>query len=259
VERLFPAPLLADRPSPRDQFRHKLLSRYRGHGLLGAIGAYELFTGTYPRLAIGLEGGLPLQAKGRAPLLAELVGSGELLPVEVEGIRGVRYVVGTEEPLLRQAEAELAAGTSPGGAPAGVAFLAPLDPLAWDRQFLRSCFDFDYIWEVYVPAAKRRWGYYVLPVLYGDRLVGRIEPRADRKAGTLRIVDAWWEAGFDPLADEAFAGALRDAIEAHRAFAGLGRVTWPRTARMRALVDAVRRSERSEPSARVKGTVPVSA
>jgi hypothetical protein len=143
-----------------------------------------------------------------------------------------------------------------------VAFLAPLDPLVWDRQFLRSCFDFDYVWEVYVPAAKRRWGYYVLPVLYGDRLVGRIEPRADRKAGTLRIVDAWWEAGFDPLADEAFAASLRDAVEAHRAFAGLGRVTWPRTARMRALVDAVRRAERSgrsERSDRPERTVPVPA
>ena len=66
--------------------------------------------------------------------------------------------------------------------PPGVTFLAPLDPLAWDRDLLRSLFGFDYVWEVYVPAAKRRWGYYVLPLLFGDRFVGRIEPRFDRAA-----------------------------------------------------------------------------
>ena len=83
-----------------------------------------------------------------------------------------------------------------------MAFLAPLDPLVWDRELLRSLFDFDYVWEVYVPAARRRWGYYVLPVLFGDRLVGRIEPRFDRRARTLRIIDLWWQDGVDPL-DEA--------------------------------------------------------
>ena len=77
----------------------------------------------------------------------------------------------------------------------GVAFLAPLDPLVWDRDLLRSLFDFDYVWEVYVPAAKRRWGYYVLPILFGDRLVGRIEPRIERASGALRILGLWWEDG----------------------------------------------------------------
>jgi uncharacterized protein YcaQ len=116
-----------------------------------------------------------------------------------------------------------------------VAFLAPLDPLAWDRDFLRQCFDFDYIWEVYVPSAKRRWGYYVLPVLFGDRLVGRIEPRIDRKADRLRILGAWWEDGFDPLAEAGFIEGLAAAIDAHRRFAGVRRVAWPRTARLRGL------------------------
>ena len=98
-----------------------------------------------------------------------------------------------------QAEREVAAGEPPGGVDPGVAFLAPLDPFCWDRDLMRRLFDFDYVWEVYVPAAKRRWGYYVLPILFGDRLVGRIEPRIERRAGTLRIAGLWWEAGFDPL------------------------------------------------------------
>jgi uncharacterized protein len=246
AERLFPADLLADRRPPREQFTHKLLSRYRAHGLLGVTGAYELFAGTYPRAALGIEDGMGLQAKGRYPLLDELVASGILVPVEVEGIRVRRFIVGEETELLRQATDELRRGATPNDEPPGVALIAPLDPLAWDREFLRTCFDFDYIWEVYVPQAKRRWGYYVLPILYGDRLVGRIEPRVDRAAGALRVLGAWWEDGFDPLADEAFVPALADALDAHRAFAGMRRVTWPRTARLRPVVDAIRRTASAE-------------
>jgi hypothetical protein len=120
-----------------------------------------------------------------------------------------------------------------------VAFLGPLDPLVWDRAFLRALYDFDYVWEVYVPGPKRRWGYYVLPMLYGDRLVGRIELRADRKAGVLGVLGVWWEDGFDPLADDAFAVAPPDA-DAHERCVGTR--SRPRTARLRALGDAVRRA-----------------
>jgi uncharacterized protein YcaQ len=241
TERLFPAELLAERRSPREQVRHKLLSRYRGHGLLGATGSYEVFAGTFFQRELGIEDGLPIGTATRKLLLIDLVETGALLPVEIDGGKGRRFIVAGEAGLLRQAEAEVAAGTPPGGAEPGVAFLGPLDPLVWDRAFLRALYDFDYIWEVYVPGPKRRWGYYVLPLLYGDRLVGRIELRADRKAGVLRVLGAWWEDGFDPLADEVFGAALAEALDAHRAFAGSKRVAWPRTARMRALSDAVRR------------------
>ena len=242
AERLFPEELLAERPPPRDQFRHKLLSRYRGHGLLGMSGSAELWLGTSPRVGAtyGLEGDLPFGAVGRRELLAELLEAGDLLPVEVEGIRGSRFIVTGELPLLTEAEAEVAAGTDPGGTDPGVAFLAPLDPLVWDRDFLRRCYDFDYVWEVYVPAAKRRWGYYVLPVIFGDRLVGRIEPRIDRRSDTLRIVGVWWEDGFEPLADPRFVPALADALDAHRRFGGVRRVTLPRTARLRPIAAALR-------------------
>jgi uncharacterized protein YcaQ len=81
----------------------------------------------------------------------------------------------------------------------------------------------------------------VLPLLYGDRFVGRIEPRIDRKADTLRILGLWWEDGFDPLAMEGFVDAFVEAIEAHRRFGGVAKVAWPRTARLRPLVAEVRR------------------
>src|SRR6185503_5394609 len=214
VERLFPAEVLAQVVPIRDSFRHKLLSRYRAHGLLGLSGSAELWLGTSPQVDLGMQDGVPLNVAGRRELHQELLDRCAILPVQVEGIRGLRFIPAEEQPRLEQAEREIAAGSPPGGATPGVAFLAALDPLVWDRAFLRELYDFDYIWEVYVPAAKRRWGYYVLPILYGDRLVGRIELRADRKAGVLRILGVWWQDGFDPLADEAFAVALADALEA---------------------------------------------
>ena len=230
AERLFPADLLATRPTEVEQLRHKLLSRYRAHGLLGIGGQSEIFLGL-----------------GKAPDIAlrraELIESGDLVPVVVEGVKGPRFVLGAEEGLLTAAGAAVGRGEPP---PGGVAFLAPLDPLVWDRRALRSLFDFDYLWEVYVPAAKRRWGYYVLPLLWRDRLVGRIEPRIDRKAGALRVLDVWWEDGFEPLGDGAggfggaFVEAFVEALVAHARFTGMRRVVWPRAARHRALGREVR-------------------
>ena len=258
VERLFPPEVLAKAVPIRDSFRHKLLSRYRAHGLLGTSGSAELWLGTSPQIDIGMQGGVPLNVAGRRELHAELVEEGSIVPVDVDGIRGLRYVPAAELPLIARAEREVAGGLAPGGAVPGVAFLAALDPLIWDRAFLRELYDFDYLWEVYVPAAKRRWGYYVLPILYGDRLVGRIEPRIERRTGTLRIVGLWWEDGFDPLATEGFVDAFAAAVSAHRSFGGLSKVAWPRAVRLRPLVAAVRdRLGQAGPSSAVGATSPV--
>ncbi len=229
VERLFPADLLAERPPELDQRRFKLLSRYRAHGLLGTGGQAEVWMGT------GAGGAFRRERR------EELIEAGEIVPVTVDGLRGERHVVTGELALLEQAEREVATGDSPGGTAPGAAFLAPLDPLVWDRDFLRALYDFDYLWEVYVPAAKRRWGYYVLPLYFGDRFVGRIEPRIDRKAGVLRIVGLWWEDGFDPLATEGFVEAFADALDAHRRFGGVDGIRLPRTARARAIAAEVRK------------------
>jgi uncharacterized protein YcaQ len=236
MERLHPADLLAIRPPEREQIAHRLLSRYRAHGLLGRSGSSELWDGAGRATVDPAHPDRPT----RTELLAEHVAAGTLVPVAVEGVRGERFVVRAELELLERAVDEVAAGVPPGGHPPGVAFLAPLDPLAWDRDLLRSLYGFDYVWEVYVPAAKRRWGYYVLPLLYGDRLVGRIEPRIDRRARALQVLDLWWEDGFDPLADECFLDGLATALQAHRAFGAAERVVLPRTARHRALAAALR-------------------
>jgi uncharacterized protein YcaQ len=233
TERLYPADLLAERRSPREAYRHRLLSRYRAVGLLGRSGQAEVFLGATPRVG-------DLDRLTRTELLSDLVEQGILVPVGVEGVRGERFLLTAELPILAQAEREVADGLAPGGERPGVTFLAPLDPLAWDRDLLRSLFGFDYVWEVYVPEPKRRWGYYVLPLLFGDRIVGRIEPRIDRADRSVRIRGLWWEDGFDPIEEPGFAGALADALVAYRAFAGARRALFPRDRRSQALARRVR-------------------
>jgi uncharacterized protein len=225
-ERLFPPELLAERRSEDEQRRHMLLSRCRAHGLLPLRGGQQ-------EVWMGVARTAAERYRHRDALIAEDV----LQPVAVEGVKGDRLILAEEAPLLAEAAREIEAGEA---AAPGVAFLAPLDPLVWDRALLRSLWDFDYVWEVYVPAAKRRWGYYVLPLLWGDRLAGRIEPRIDRKTATLRVEGMWWEAGFDPLAEVGFVDAFADALRAHAAFLGATRIVLPRTARHRALAASLR-------------------
>jgi uncharacterized protein YcaQ len=78
-------------------------------------------------------------------------------------------------------------------------FLSPFDRLIHDRNRLEALWNFYYRLEMYVPKAKREYGYYVLPILRGDRVIGRIEPLHDRKAGELRVLGTWWEGGVKPV------------------------------------------------------------
>jgi len=232
TERVFPADILETRIPEREQLRHKVLSRYRGHGLLGAGGSGELWPGTGT-------------AANRAELRGELLDRGEIVAVSVEGIRGERYIIGDELPLLTQAAREIeAAGGAEAGMPGvgsspGCSFIAPLDPLLWDRGVLVPLYGFDYRWEVYTPAAKRRWGYYVLPILFGDRLVGRIEPRVDRTAGLVRLLSLTWETGFDPIAAPGFVPAFAAALNAYLAFGAGEALLPPQDAAHRALFTEV--------------------
>jgi uncharacterized protein YcaQ len=221
IERLVPARLLETHASEADQLRHRLLSRHRGVGLMGVGGAGELVMGTG-------------YAADRTRTTAALVEDGALIPAAVEGFREVRHVLADELPILR-------AAARPSRRRPSVSFVAPLDPLMWDRRLVKGLFGFDYIWEVYVPAPKRRHGYYVLPLLFGDRLVGRIEPRLERASRTLRIAGIWFEDAFRPMEEPHFVAALADALEVYRIFVGADSVTWPPTRPGRDLAAALRR------------------
>ena len=203
VERLLPAALLAQEVPEREQLRHKQLSRHRAHGLLGAGGA----GGTFARIA---------NPDVRKELHKEMVELGELVPVEIEGMRGKRFVPADEVALLE----------APPEPPLTVAFIAPFDSLLWDTTLLAKLFDFDFVWEGFFKPEKRRWGYYVLPILFGDRFVGRIEPRIDRDAAQVEVLGVWWEGGFAPRRADGFVEAMRDALQAYLHFAGAGRFEW---------------------------------
>jgi len=222
LERLLPAEILARSIPLREQLRHKLLSRYRAHGLLGVGGSGGIFDG------IGSAKPNPERPEhpGRTALREELVECGELVSVDIEGVRGKRFVLAEEVELLE----------APPDPPRSVAFLSPFDPLVWDRTFLGSLFAFDYVWELFTPPAKRRWGWYVLPTLFGARLVGRIEPRIDRARGEVEVLGLWWEDGFEPPRAEGFVDAMRDALRAYLRFGGASRLVWaPHLSRERRL------------------------
>jgi hypothetical protein len=195
-----------------EQLRHKMLSRYRAHGLLGIAGSGDVFGGLGPAKPDPERPEHP----GRTALREELVESGELLRVTVEGLRGPRFVLRDEVELL----------SAPPEPPASVAFLPPMDPLMWDRSLLQPLFDFDWVWEVFTPEHKRRWGYYVLPILFRDRLVARIEPRIDRAHARVRVLGLWWEEDFRPSRVEGFVDAMRAALGAYLRFAGADRLEW---------------------------------
>jgi uncharacterized protein len=212
LERLLPREVLRRKVPLKEQLRHKLLSRYRAHGLLG-VGGPDIFGGLgYAKPSPDLP-----EHPGRTALREELVADGELVPVDVEGVRGKRFVLRDEVELLATRR-EL---------PASVAFLPPFDPLIWDRPLLASLFEFDYVWELFFPESKRRFGWYSLPLLFRDRFVGRIEPRIDHETGTVQMLGLWWEEGFEPRRAEGFVEAMRAALSAYLAFAGASRIDWP--------------------------------
>src|SRR6266851_7153844 len=130
LERLLPAELLAHEVPEREQLRHKLLSRYRAHGLLGAGGA----GGTFDRIAPPKS---TPERVGRNTLHKELIEHAALVPVDVEGVHGKRFVLPEELALLQ----------APPEPTPSVAFIAPFDSLLWDTALLASLFDFAYVWE----------------------------------------------------------------------------------------------------------------
>lgn len=146
--------------------------------------------------------------KQRTQILQELVTDGELLELSIEGSEDVFYIRKNDEELLGKSVKTKAAQ-----------FIAPLDNLIWDRGLIKELFNFEYSWEVYTPAAKRKFGYYVLPVLYKNQFVARFEAEQNRGKTPLQIKNWWWEP--NTKITEEMISAISDAFERFSHFLGV--------------------------------------
>ena len=182
---------------------YDLAEKYLPAGLLNAPNPFpdeESLTDWRIRRRIGAVGllwnrnstawlGISMTMEQRNAAFDRLEKSGSIIAVQVEGIRFPLYLLSEDLPLLESVIAGQA------DTKARLEFLASLDPMLWDRKLIEAVWNYQYSWEIYTPADKRKYGYYVLPILFGDRFVGRIEPKADRKTNTLTVQNIWLEPG----------------------------------------------------------------
>jgi len=182
TERVLP-PAVVNAPTPTESEARRELVRVAA-AALGVAAEVELRD--YFRLPVA----------GFRQAVTELVEDGVLRPVAVAGWRPTAYLH-VDAKLPRRVDA--------------ATLLSPFDPLIWERGRTERLFGFRYRIEIYTPAAQRVHGYYVLPFLLGDALVARVDLKADRRAGVLRVPGAWAENGRPPgEVAEALAGRLRE-------------------------------------------------
>jgi uncharacterized protein YcaQ len=169
------------------------------------------------------------QSYSRADL-NQLIGmwleSGKAERIQVQGGRDPYLVLTEDVPVLESLEkGKVPKGWNPKETTTleEVTFLSPLDIVS-ARGRAKKLFDFEYTWEVYTPAQKRRWGYYVLPILYGDDLVARLDPKLDRTTMTLEIKGFWHEDDA-PVKDADYANALGNGLIRFAKFLGAKKVT----------------------------------
>ena len=191
AERYLPESILkAENPCSNDE-------EFLAWRVLRRIGAVGLLWDKNSTALLGID----INAEKRRKILEYLTEKGKIRPVTVRGIKQVFYYRSEDDALMKSV-IEGTADLKP-----RMSFIAPLDPLMWDKSLILALWDFQYSWEIYTPAVKRKYGYYTLPVLFGDRFAGRIEAVPDRKNGILVVKGLWWEPGIRQTA------ALKQALE----------------------------------------------
>ncbi|MCJ7716773.1 MAG: winged helix DNA-binding domain-containing protein [Anaerolineales bacterium] len=195
VENLFPKDIL-DTTDPNET-----LEDYQTWHLLRRITSLGL---AHPNAGEQWGGMIGLKSPQRRQIVKQSVERGDLLELEIEEQPGDIFYLGRKDKSLMN-------NVQKADPIQEAAFIAPLDNLLWDRKTLERIFDFSYMWEVYKPKKKREYGYYVLPVLYGDHFIARLDPEFDKKSRILTIKNWWWEKDISP--DKDMKKALQRCLE----------------------------------------------
>ncbi|MBT3273101.1 MAG: hypothetical protein HN368_08115, partial [Spirochaetales bacterium] len=170
------APELLSAPNPHSS--EKAFQTWHVYRRLGGVGLLPAQSGDAWLQIHGVK------SRERQEILGCLAERYEVREIVIDRITKPYFIRTADLPILDEVQNRVAAKAS---------IIAPLDNLLWDRKMIRALFNFDYVWEVYKPVGKRRFGYYVLPVLYGDRFIARFEPGRNRETGNIIIKNWWWE------------------------------------------------------------------
>ncbi|MCL2060435.1 MAG: winged helix DNA-binding domain-containing protein [Oscillospiraceae bacterium] len=136
--------------------------------------------------------GLNAKTPERTAAFERLHECGSIVEIMIEGINAPLYILAEDTAILdRVISGDIQGAT---GAPR-CEFIAPLDSMIWDRKLIKALVGFEYSWEIYTPAVKRKYGAYVLPILYGEQFIGRIEIVCERKDKRLVVKNIWYESG----------------------------------------------------------------
>ncbi|MCL2718897.1 MAG: winged helix DNA-binding domain-containing protein [Lachnospiraceae bacterium] len=185
AEKYIPAEIL-NAPDPiTNDFEH---FKWR---ILRRIGAIGLLWNRPSDAWLNIRG---LDTANRNMVFEVLVSENKITPVIIDGHRNPFYFRTEDMPLI---EAVLNGAVSTNVKPR-CELIAVLDPFMWDRKLIKALFGFEFAWEIYTPPAKRKYGAYVLPLLYGERFIGRVEVVCDRKAGIMTVKNIWYEEGVKP-------------------------------------------------------------
>ncbi|MGD8458406.1 MAG: crosslink repair DNA glycosylase YcaQ family protein [Anaerolineales bacterium] len=197
IERLIPAEILAQGdPNPTEK-------AYQDWHVLRRIGSMGLASLSSGEHWLDIRG---VKAPQRREIVERLTQQGKVIPLAVEGLENHSLYIRTSD------LDTLDSIRGKRGPKAQAAFIAPLDNFMWNRKLIQHLFNFSYTWEVYKPPAKREYGYYVLPVLYGDRFVARMDPAFDKKTRVLTVNNWWWEEGVTP--DDPMLEAITACVKA---------------------------------------------
>ncbi len=215
TERVLPPNILEKETPSKEEYERFMIHKY--------LKAYGLIDTRNWRF-----GWLPLKASQRKTIVKEMVEDNKLCPVKIEGVKHVYYILEEHLSLLKNSDTSISEK---------VHFVAPLDNLLWNRRMISDIFDFNYAWEVYKVPEKRIYGYYVMPLLYGTRFIGRLDPKLDRQNKKMIINSLLLE---EKDLDRGFISELAETLQRFLEFHDASRVSIVRT-QPKELKDALRR------------------